>query len=99
MIIDQLASELIMVETQLNQNKTRKKEIREQLLGMVPVWVMNRSEDIPPAELIGDTHLVTFRHQMNMVYKSELLDAALTPEQQAMFKEESWQKFVRPSLI
>lgn len=98
MIIDQLASELIMVETQLNQNKTRKKEIREQLLGMVPVWVMNRSEDVP-AELIGDTHIIKFRHQMNMVYKSDLLDAALTPEQQAMFQEESWQKFVRPSLI
>ncbi|QDP47002.1 MAG: hypothetical protein Tp1109DCM542121_14 [Prokaryotic dsDNA virus sp.] len=98
MIIDQLATDLMMIETQIKELKTRKEEIRKQLIGMVPVWEMNRSEDVP-AELIGDTHRVDFSHKMNLVYKSDLLNAAMTPEQQAMFKVESWQKFVRPSLI
>lgn len=98
MIIDQLATDLIMIETQIKELKDRKEQIRQQLLGMVPVWEMNRSENVP-AELIGETHRVDFSHKRNMVYKSELLNAALTPEQQAMFQRESWQKFVRPSLI
>ena len=98
MIIDQLATDLMMIETQIKELQTRKEQIRNQLIGMVPVWNMNRSEDLP-AELIGDTHRVDFSHKMNMVYKSDLLNAALTEDQQAMFKVESWQKFVRPSLI
>lgn len=97
-MIDQLATELMMLTEQEKQIKARKAEVRELLIGMVPVWMMNQVDDLP-AELIGETHRVDFRHQLNMVYKPDLLNAALTPEQQAMFKAESWQKFVTASPI
>jgi len=97
-MIDQLATELLMLTEQEKQIKARKAEVREQLIGMVPVWMLNQVDGLP-AELIGETHRVDFRHQLNMVYKPAILDGVLTETQKRDCKAPVWQKFVTASLI
>ena len=107
-MIDELASDLIMIETQIEELNTRKKEIRKQIIELDEAadWLLNRvhqtedeDDDNPmPVFIEGITHKIMLRHNCAKGYKKQYLDAALTPEQQSMFKGETWQQFIRPRL-
>ena len=107
-MIDELASELIMIETQIEELNTRKKAIRQEILGLdeAAEWLLNRvhqteeaDDNADPVFIEGITHKVMLRHNCAIGYKKQYLDAALTPEQQRMLKGETWQQYIRPRLI